>query len=151
MGRLTTWARLTWAGLSCIALVATVAPASAEPDASAPGRVSEKIVADLARADLEATAADSAKYLGQNSANNLKNSFASIKNLGQSQYSELVYSRDYGKTGRDMIYKIDFEKAFAFVRFVWHIDNGDWHLVHLQYKTENDLPFPSGWEHIYPK
>ena len=134
-----------------IALATFAAPAGAEPDPNLPARISEKIVADLARADLEATSADASKYLGQNSAENLKNSFAAIKNLGQSQYSDLVYARDFGQTEKDMIYKIDFDKAFAFVRLTWHIDNGNWHLVHLQYKTENELPFPSGWEHIYPK
>jgi len=134
-----------------IALTTLAAPADAEPDGNLPTRISEKIVADLAHADLEATSADASKYLGQNSAENLKNSFAAIKNLGQSQYSDLVYARDYGQTEKDMIYKIDFDKAFAFVRLTWHIDNGNWHLVHLQYKTENELPFPSGWEHIYPK
>ena len=134
-----------------IALTMFAAPAGAEPDPNLPIRISEKLVADLARADLDATSADASKCLGQNSAENLKNSFAAIKNLGQSQYSDLVYSRDFGQTEKDMIYKIDFDKAFAFVRLTWHIDNGNWHLVHLQYKTENELPFPSGWEHIYPK
>ena len=134
-----------------IALTRFAAPAGAEPDPNLPIRISEKLVADLACADLDATSADASRYLGQNSAENLKNSFAAIKNLGQSQYSDLVYSRDFGQTEKDMIYKIDFDKAFAFVRLTWHIDNGNWHLVHLQYKTENELPFPSGWEHIYPK
>ena len=132
-------------------IAASVGAAWAEPDASVPGKVSDKIVADLSRADLEATSADAAKYLGQSPAEGIKNSFASVKNLGLSQYSELVYSRDYGQSEKDMIYKIDFDKAFAFVRFIWHIDNGNWHLVHLAYKTENELPFPGGWEHIYPK
>jgi hypothetical protein len=134
-----------------VTLAMNAAPAIAEPDANLPTRVSEKIVADLARADLDATSADASKYLGQSSAENLKNSFAAIKNLGQSQYTDLVYARDYGQSEKDMIYKIDFDKAFAFVRLTWHVDNGNWHLVHLQYKTENELPFPGGWEHIYPK
>jgi hypothetical protein len=89
--------------------------------------------------------------MGEDVAGRIANSFASIKNLGNSQYTELVYSRDYGTKEKDIIYKIDFDKAFAYVRFLWQIDNGDWHLVYLTYKTENDLPFPSGWEHIYPK
>lgn len=139
------------AALAGITLAPVAAPARAEPDPNLPTKVSEKVVADLARADLEATSADSAKYLGQSSAESLKNNFAAIKNLGQSQYTDLVYSRDYGQTEKDLIYKIDFDKAFAFVRFTWHVDNGNWHLVHLQYKTENELPFPAGWEHIYPK
>jgi len=24
-------------------------------------------------------------------------------------------------------------------------------LIHVAYKTEGSLPFPGGWEHIYPK
>ena len=43
-------------------------------------------------------------------------------------------------------------KDFGLIGAVaWHIDNGNWHLVHVAYKTEGGLPFPSGWEHIYPK
>ena len=126
-------------------------PAYAEPDNTIPTKISEQIVADLARADLDAVATKTAKYLGSGASERLKNSFAAIRDLGKSQYTDLVYSRDYGKTEKDFIYKIDFDKAFAFVRFLWHVDNGDWHIVHLNYKTESDLPFPAGWEHIYPK
>lgn len=125
--------------------------ARAETDNSIPIRISEKIIAQLARADLDAVANESTKYMGPNIADRLKNSFASIKDLGKSQYTELVYFRDYGQMEKDVIYKIDFDKAFAFVRFLWHIDNGDWRLIHLGYKTEGELPFPAGWEHIYPK
>ena len=128
-----------------------VGAAQTGPDETIPGKVSERIVADLAAADLDAFAADTSKYMTPDSANRLKNNFASIKDLGQSQYSELVYSRDYGKMEKDIIFKIDFDKAFAFVRFLWHVDNGKWHLEHIAYKTEGGLPFPSGWEHIYPK
>jgi hypothetical protein len=140
--------------MAAAALVFAVAPADparADPDNTIPTAVSERIVADLARADLDAVARESTQYMGPNVSDRLKNSFASIKDLGKSQYTDLVYSRDYGHTGKDFIYKIDFDKAFAFVRFLWHIDNGDWHLVHLGYKTEDELPFPAGWEHIYPK
>ena len=134
-----------------IALTTFAAPAGAEPDPNLPIRISEKLVADLARADLDATSADASRYLGQNSAENLKNSFAAIKNLGQSQYSDLVYSRDFGQTEKDMIYKIDFDKAFLFVRLLYHIDHGAWRLIHLHLKTENEEPLPKEWVHIYPK
>lgn len=145
------WAHwLIAAGFVCAA-VGAATRAEAEPDAGLPARASEQILADLANTDLDAVAGKAAKYMGSQASENLKNNFASIKNLGKAQYTDLLYSRDYGKTEKDMIYKIDFDKAFAFVRFTWHIDNGDWHLIHLQYKTENDLPFPGGWEHIYPK
>ncbi len=109
------------------------------------------MIADLARSDLNTFATDAAKYMGPEASERIKNSFASIKDLGQSQYSDLVYSRDYGQKEQDIIYKINFDKAFAFVRFLWHVDNGNWHLVHVAYKTEGNLPLPGGWEHIYPK
>jgi hypothetical protein len=131
--------------------MATAGEAQPAPDAAIPAKASEQIVADLARADLNAFAVDATKYMTPDASDRLKNNFASIKDLGQSQYSELVYSRDYGQMEKDIIYKIDFDKAFAFVRFLWHVDNGNWHLVHIAYKTEGGLPFPSGWEHIYPK
>jgi hypothetical protein len=141
---------VTAAGVVFAAAMA-VAAAQTGPDETIPAKVSERIVADLAAADLDAFATDISKYMTPDSTSRLKNNFASIKDLGQSQYSELVYARDYGKTEKDIIYKIDFDKAFAFVRFLWHVDNGKWHLVHIAYKTEGGLPFPSGWEHIYPK
>jgi hypothetical protein len=125
--------------------------ARADPDDALPVKASEKMLAELAKADLDSVATDAGKYMGSDVAESIKNNFASVKNLGQSQYTDLVYSRDYGKTTRDFIYKIDFEKAFAYVRFLWEVDNGNWRLVHFQYKTDNDLPFPGGWEHIYPK
>jgi hypothetical protein len=142
----------------CFAAAASVLIAAADaaaqrssPDPTIPDTVSNRIVADLARADLDAFAVDAAKYISPGASERLKNSFASIMNLGQSQYTELIYSRDYGETGKDIIHKINFDKAFAFVRLVWHIDTGNWHLVSLTYKTEGDLPLPKGWEHIYPK
>ena len=134
-----------------LAAATAVGAAQAAPDATIPAAASERIVGDLAHADLNAFAVDAAKYMASDASDRLKNNFASIKDLGQSQYSELVYSRDYGQMEKDIIYKIDFDKAFAFVRFLWHVDNGNWHLVHVAYKTEGSLPFPGGWEHIYPK
>ena len=141
---------LTAAGLG-LAAATVAAVAQTDPDAAIPAKASERIVADLARSDLNTFAADAAKYMAPEASDRIKNSFASIKDLGQSQYSELVYSRDFGQAEKDIIYKIDFDKAFAFVRFLWHVDNGNWHLVHVAYKTEGSLPFPGGWEHIYPK
>lgn len=137
------------AGLALTVWCLSVA-AHAAPDATIPLKASERIVADLARPDLDAFAADAGKYMAPGISEKLKNNFAAVKDLGQSQYSELIYARDYGATEKDIIYKIDFDKAFAFVRFLWHVDNSNWHLIHVAYKTENDLPFPHGWEHIYP-
>src|SRR5580692_6773577 len=86
---------------------AALGRAQAAPDAAIPAKASEQIVADLARADLNAFAVDATKYMTPDASDRLKNNFASIKDLGQSQYSELVYSRDYGQMEKDIIYKID--------------------------------------------
>ena len=134
-----------------VTLAAMADGALADPDPTIPASISEKIAADLSRADLDATATDASKYIGQTVADNFKNTFASVKNLGQSQYIDLIYSRDYGHTMKDIIYLIGFDKAFLFVRLVWHEKGGGWQLSNLQFKTETDLPFPPGWEHIYPK
>jgi len=125
--------------------------AAADPDSTIPTRMSEKIVNELAKADLDSLSVDAAKYMGEQTGENIKNNFASIKTLGNSNYSDLVYSRDYGKTSKDIIYKIDFTKAIIYVRLLWEIHSGDWRLEHLTFKSETDFPFPAGWEHIYPK
>jgi len=143
--------RIFSASTIVLALTLAAGAAQADPDATIPIRISEKIVTELAKIDLDAVSADATKYMGQQAGENIKNNFASIKSLGTTQYTDLVYERDYGKTGKDIIYKIDFTKAFVYVRLVWNIDSGDWHLTHLTYKSDNDNPFPAGWEHIYPK
>src|SRR5215217_5147164 len=78
--------------VAALALMAT-ASAMAQPefDPAIPDRLSKQIVADLARADLDAFASNAAKYLASRDTERLKNSFSSIKNLGQSQYSEVIY------------------------------------------------------------
>jgi len=144
-------AGLLAAVLMFLAVSASEGSAQSAADATIPGKVSEQIVGDLARVDLDAFASHALKYMASSQSDRLKNNFAAIQDLGQSQYSELVYARDYGQTGKDIIYKIDFDKAFTYVRLMWHVDSGNWRLIHIAYKTENNLPFPAGWEHIYPK
>jgi hypothetical protein len=141
---------LAAAGL-VLAAMTVVGVAQTGSDAAIPAKASERLVADLARSDLNAFAVDATKYMVPDAAHRIKNNFASVKDLGKSQYFDAMYSRDYGRTEKDIIYKINFDKAFAFVRFLWHIDNGNWHLVYVAYKTEGGLPLPRGWEHIYPK
>ena len=52
---------------------------------------------------------------------------------------------------KDIIHKINFSKAFLFVRYLYHVNNGAWRLIHIDLKTENEEPFPKDWAHIYPK
>ena len=121
-----------------------VLPAAAQPalDSFDAVKTSAEITGLLARRELDAAAEAAARLMEGSSAENLKDVFQLVRSLGQSQYSDLVYARDYGRTEKDLIYKIDFDKAFLFVRYLYHVDNGAWRLIHMYLKTENDQPFP---------
>jgi hypothetical protein len=142
---------IAYASTIALALMLATTAAQADPDPALPGQVSDKIVNELAKTDLDALAGDATKYMPGTSADDFKKNFASVEKFGKSNYVDLVYSRDYGKTEKDMIYKIDFANGILFVRFLWHIHNGDWRLMHLTYKDAESLPLPEGWQHIYPK
>ena len=131
-----------------LCLPAAVAHAQADFDAV---KASAEISNDLARRDIDAAAGVASRLMVATSAAQLKGTFDLARGFGQGEYADLVYARDFGRTEKDIIYKIDFDKAFAFVRFLWHVDNGNWHLVHVAYKTEGSLPVPAGWEHSDPK
>jgi hypothetical protein len=132
----------------CLALPASGQPTPAAFDAA---RASSEVANLLAQRNLDAAADTAARLMEGTSAAKLKDVFQLVNGLGQSQYSDLVYSRDYGKTEKDLIYKIDFDKAFLYVRFLYHVDNGAWRLIHIYLKTENDEPLPKDWGHIYPQ
>ena len=125
------------------------APAWAQPDFDAL-KASAEISNDLARRDVDAAAGVASRLMVATSAAKLKTTFDLVRGLGQGEYTDLVYARDYGRTEKDIIYKIDFEKAFLFVRFLYQVDNGAWRLIHIDLKTEDELPFPKDWLHIYP-
>ena len=130
----------------CVALPAAAQPLNSFDAAGA----SSEITNLLAQRNVEAAAETAAQLMPGAKAETLKDAFQLARGFGQSQYADLVYTRDYGKTEKDLIYKIDYDKAFMFVRFLYHVDNGAWRLIHIYLKTENDLPFPKDWTHIYP-
>ena len=69
----------------------------------------------------------------------------SCNGLGQGQYSDLVYARDYrSATEKDLIYKIDFDKAFLFVRYLYHVDNGAWRLIRIRSEDRERGGVPQG-------
>jgi hypothetical protein len=109
------------------------------------------IVNDLARQDLAGAADAASKLMEATTADKLKGTFRFVSDLGAAQYTDLVYARDYGRSEKDVIYKIDFAKAFLFVRFLYHVDNGAWRLINIHLKTEDELPLPREWTHIYPQ
>jgi hypothetical protein len=135
----------------CLAMAAPSAEAQPALDKFDALRPSAEITAALARRDVNAAAAAASKMMASTSRERLRDVFQIVRGFGESQYSDLVYARDYGKTEKDIIYKIDFEKAFIFVRFLYHVDNGDWRLIHIHLKTEDEQPFPKDWVHIYPQ
>ena len=114
-------------------------------------KASAEVTNLLARRDLEAAAEATSRLMEGNSPEKLKGLFQVVRGLGQGQYTDLVYARDYGRTGKDIIFKIDFDKAFLFVRYLYQVDNGAWRLTHIDLKTEDELPFPKDWPHIYPR
>jgi len=137
-----------WLCLAMSAPPARAQPSVANFDAL---RASAEITDDLARRDLSAAATAAAKLMASTTVDRLKDVFQIVMGFGQSQYTDLVYARDYGTTEKDVIYKIDYDKAFMFVRFLYHVDNGAWRLIHIHLKTEDEQPFPKDWVHIYPK
>jgi hypothetical protein len=113
-------------------------------------KASADIVNQLAHRDIDGAAQAAAAMMEGPTVARMKDTFQVVRGLGQGQYADLAYARDYGRTEKDVIFKIDFEKAFLFVRFLYHVDNGGWRLIHINLKTENEEPFPKEWVHIYP-
>jgi hypothetical protein len=105
----------------------------------------------LARRDIEGAAQAAGVLMDSRAAARLKDTFQIANALGQGQYSDLVYARDYGRTEKDVIYKIDFDRAFLFVRFLYHVDHGAWRLIQIRLNTENEEALPRDWVHIYPR
>jgi hypothetical protein len=140
---------VAWLNLSLYALGANAQITASNAD---PMQSSDEITRLLASRDIDAAAAAAkSAMLEQISLDQLKNTFGAVNNLGESYYHEIVYSRDYGRTGKDVIYKIAFESNILYVRYIFHVGReGKWHLANLTFNTESELPFPRDWQHIYP-
>ena len=132
-------------------LLAGVADAQPAPGNFDALTASANITNQLVRGDIDGAAQAAAALMEGPTAVRMKEVFQVARGLGQGSYADLVYARDYGRSEKDVIFKIDFPKAFLFLRFLYHVDNGGWHLIHINLKTENDEPFPKEWVHIYPK
>lgn len=113
--------------------------------------VSEEITRRMAAKEVDATLTGIVNATKSPAvADALRGPLQGLDGLGNSQYSERVYVRDYGRTTRDIIYKINFDNNILYVRYFFSVDKGEWRLMHFYFQTENSLPFPKEWIHIYP-
>jgi len=137
---------------AALSLALSAARADAQPAVPAFDAVaaSAAITNDLARRDLDSAADAASKLMEATPVDKLKGRFNLVLSLGQGQYADLIYARDYGKTEKDIIFKIDFDKSFLFVRYLFHVDHGAWRLIQIHLQTEDAEPFPKEWVHIYP-
>lgn len=81
---------------------------------------------------------------------NLRANFQVLKTFGKAQYVDRVYARDYGRTTKDVIDKINFDRSILYVRYIYTVEQGEWRLMQFNFKTETGAPFPRDWVHIYP-
>ena len=72
-------------------------------------KASAEIANDIANHDPDAAAAAASRLMEATSPDKVKDAFRIARDLGHAQYADMVYARDYGRTEKDIIYKIDFD------------------------------------------
>ncbi|MBN9450399.1 MAG: hypothetical protein J0I42_00485 [Bosea sp.] len=71
--------------------------------------------------------------------------------IGKAYYYDKIVDRFYGKTGKDIIYKITTENNIYFIRFIVHRRTEDiWIITNLAIQTETQAPLPKIWGPITP-
>jgi hypothetical protein len=137
-----------------LAWLTLAAPAPAQVTTSDDKAVLARI--DEIDRDIAAAAVDAAveKIAGEmksrSPSENLRANFQVLKTFGKAQYVDRVYARDYGRTTKDFIEKINFDRAILYVRYIYTVEQGEWRLIQFNFKTEANAPFPRDWVHIYP-
>lgn len=80
-----------------------------------------------------------------------KKTILSLDVIGKAYYYDKVVDRFYGKTGKDIIYKITTENNVYFVRFIVHKRTEDiWIITNFAIQTETQAPLPKVWGPIPP-
>ena len=135
---------------ACLAL-SGAAVAQPSPDGAVTAQVSEEITRQLGRGELDvALRSIAAAMKSEGTAQSIKGSLQALKNFGKNQYVDRVYARDYGRTNKDIIDKLNFDNSTVYVRYLFSVEEGEWRLINFAFKTETSLPFPEDWAHIYP-
>jgi len=142
--------RLALAAAASLGLAAAAA-AQPAPDSFDAVKASAEISNLIARRDLDAAVEAATRLMDGATAAKIRDALDVVRSLGPAQYTDLAYARDIGRTEKDIIFKIDFAKAFLFIRYLYHVDNNAWRLIRMTIKRENDEAFPKEWVHIYPK
>lgn len=71
--------------------------------------------------------------------------------IGVPFYYEKIIDRFYGKTGKDLIFKISSDTNVYFFRFILHKRAADnWAVTWLGIQTEMQAPLPRVWSHMLP-
>ena len=121
------------------------------PDGAVAAQVSEEITHHLGRSDMDvALRSIGGAMKSEATAQSLKGSLQAIKGFGKNQYTDRVYARDYGRSNKDIIDKLNFDNSTVYVRYLFSVEEGEWRLINFAFKTETSLPFPKEWTHIYP-
>lgn len=141
---------VTGAPANATGATANSAPATYQfPDKSEALRIADEISNLLLRRDLGRAAARAAT-VASGTPEAFKTAFAGAMNVGDGEYTDVVYSRAFGNSEQDVIYKLRFQKGVVFLRFLFHVENGKWKLYNFRLKDETGAPFPRDWTHIYP-
>jgi predicted transcriptional regulator len=113
--------------------------------------MAEEITGQMAQRQVDGTITALARAMqSQSVAESLRGPLEGLIGLGSSQYVDRVYVRDFGRTTRDVIYKIRYDHNTLYVRYLFSVEQGAWRLMHFYFQTETGLPFPKEWIHIYP-
>jgi hypothetical protein len=145
--------RTLFAGLILAAAMFVAAPSAMSQSTTEgrdPAAIADAVSKSLSRLDLDEATGMLRIYMGAAAAEKVRPLLEPFKNFGANQYTEKIYQRDFGKTTRDIIYKHNFDKAVVYSRYIFHLENNKWIVLHFAFKTENELPFPKDWQHIYP-
>ncbi len=71
--------------------------------------------------------------------------------IGKPFYFEKIIDKSYGKTGKDIIFKIATDNNIYFFRFILHQRTEDnWIVTWLAIQSEMQAPLPRVWSYMNP-